>query len=220
MSSNEDEDLFLEELRRRIEELRRKGNPSIGVSDIEEFYIRNRYQFIQSFHRLGLTRLINYDFDLDSLFYDNHEIKEGVNPKAAYYICFSQDQILSKEASVTQALEKIGRKYIVLNASNKTFRQLGEFIIDNKCPTQEAAYKAIENLLLYTDYVLVITELSKLKSKQKALVLRSLVKIIDDAHFDKIYPSADLVLIDYADFIQKSWNCVGTYLKLIPPNSW
>ncbi len=35
------------------------------------------------------------------------------------------------------------------------------------------------------------------------------------AFFDEIYPSSDLIFVDYADFLQNSWESVGTYLSIL-----
>ncbi|MFB2973042.1 hypothetical protein ACE1CD_29115 [Aerosakkonema sp. BLCC-F183] len=215
MSSNKDNNFF-SELNKRIEELGLKESPNISLTEIEELYMRHRYKFINYLE--SIEALKYYEFQLERLFYFNHEITKGMNPKIGCFPCFSREHILENEKSVIQALKEIGRSYVLFNAANNSFRQLGELVGSNKCSTLQAADKSIENLLLHSDSVLVITEFSKLKSKKdKALLLRSIINIISYAHFQDIYHSSDLVLIDYADFIQKSWLRIGHYVTIIPP---
>jgi hypothetical protein len=87
-----------------------------------------------------------------------------------------------------------------------------------KC-SRQLAYQAIEELLLKTDNVLVINEFSKSKSKlDKGYALRDILKIVDDAHFKKIKPASDIVIIDYANFLQRSWTELSVYIRIISPN--
>ena len=63
---------------------------------------------------------------------------------------------------------------------------------------------------------MVVQELSRSSIRaRKADYARSLIKILDDAHFDGIQPSSDLIFIDYGDFLHRSWSSIGTYLDIL-----
>ncbi|MCK4258357.1 MAG: hypothetical protein KAX49_05230 [Halanaerobiales bacterium] len=96
-----------------------------------------------------------------------------------------------------------------------TFRQLGEQLTGDAYSRNYEAREAIRKELLYSDKVFIISELSKMKSNiKKESVVGFLIKTIDDAHFDNITPKSQLVFIDYAKFLQKTWKYIGSYLKV------
>ncbi|MCL6592223.1 MAG: hypothetical protein K6U80_20040 [Firmicutes bacterium] len=78
------------------------------------------------------------------------------------------------------------------------------------------AAKAIRTELLYSDKVLVIKEISKLKGNdRKDMIARGLIKICDDAHYKGITVNSSLIFIDYASFLQKAWDNIGGYLNIM-----
>lgn len=165
-----------------------------------------------------------YSFDrhkliLCSLFYENHECKGGINPKAGFVVVFTREDLDIQSRSVCKALEALKRTFTVVNAAEKTFRQMGEEISKERCQTANDAMIKFESLLLNTNTVLVIKEISRYKGGlKKGDLVRSLIKILDDAHFKDLSPKADLIFIDHAHFLEEIWMGIREYIHLIPPH--
>jgi hypothetical protein len=151
-----------------------------------------------------------------SLFYENH-IQKIPNPNSGYVIGFNKKAIENHSKAMIDAVTWEGRDYILLQAAGCTYRQLGEMVNGYKSRSSEETSQAFRDVLLKTNKVIIIQELSKMKMSavEKTDIARFLIKILDDAHFDGIFPSSDLIFIDYADFLQKSWESIGTYLTVL-----
>ncbi len=49
---------------------------------------------------------------------------------------------------------------------------------------------------------------------RKSWYARSLIKTNDDAHFRGIKPQSDILFVDYACFLQRSWSELGSYIDI------
>ncbi len=77
------------------------------------------------------------------------------------------------------------------------------------------AWNMFKEIQLNLDKVIVISNLSQSKvPSSKSSQARSLIKINDDAHFEAIKPKSDLVFVDYASFLQRSWSELGPYIDV------
>jgi hypothetical protein len=149
------------------------------------------------------------------LFSENHQ-KQNPNPNSGYVIAFREDQIEERVTALIEAIKWEKRDYVLIQAAGRTYRQFGEFLRGYLPNTNQEAHEFFKDDLLRSDKVIIIQELSRSRiSGRKADYARSLIKILDDAHFDGIHPTSDLIFVDYGDFLHKSWSSIGTYLDVL-----
>lgn len=173
----------------------------------EQTELLNWYLFHRDFNK--------YKLFVHCLFYKNHRMKNP-NPNSGYVIAFREDQIQEHTSSLIKAIEWEGRDHVLIPAAGRTYRQLGEVLQGYPPQTTQQAHEFFKDALLQSNNVIIIQELSRSRiSGRKADYARSLIKILDDAHFDSILPSSDLIFVDYGDFLHKSWSSIGTYLDIL-----
>lgn len=153
---------------------------------------------------------------LRSLFYDNHKARKGRNLDSAFIIGFSEQHLDSLEERVLRTLDELGRSFLLINAMGKTFIQMVQEATGEEFRTEYDAYQALAEILLTTDTAVVFKgfSASKVPSKLKGGHIRSLIKTIDDAHFNDVVPQSDLIFLDTASFLQKIWSQIGEYVKV------
>ena len=163
----------------------------------------------------GFQEAVNrYKFFLMSLFMDNHEVADEINPNAGFIVCFSGKQIKDATESVAKEISALNRTHLILDAAGKSLAAMAEDLSGARHRTHYDAFQEFERTLLHSDTVLIVKAISRAKVKDRAGLARSLVKIGDDAHFKGIRPRSDLIFIDYAEFLQKSWDEIGIYVKI------
>lgn len=173
----------------------------------EQTELLNWYLFHRDFNK--------YKIFVHCLFHQNHST-ENPNPNSGYVIAFREDQIEERTSSLIKAIEWEGRHYILIPAAGRTYRQLGEVLRGYPPETTQQTHEFFKDALLGSSNVIIIQELSRSRiSGRKADYARSLIKILDDAHFDAIFPSSDLIFVDYGDFLHKSWASIGPYLDIL-----
>ncbi len=196
--------------------LKKEGNDSLrnAITQVVNKDLREQEDLIDWY--LFHSKFNRYKLFLYTLFYNNHQRKNGINPNAGFIVLFDKKQIESTVKKVEEALKWLGRKYIIVDGNGKNLRQLGESFPYERCNTYGDFYSVLKYYLLNSDHVIIFKEfsLSKIKAR-KAGIARSLIKIIDDAHFHKISPLSDLVFLDYATFLEKSWDDIGLYLDIM-----
>lgn len=164
-----------------------------------------------SFH----SSLNKYKLFVHMLFRQNHN-PNNRNPNAGYLIAYSPEHIERHVGSLLEALDWESRQYILVKAAGRTFREMGEDLYGYKPKTQVEVFDLFKQTLLTTNKVIVIQEVSESRiGRSKSAYARSLIKMSDDAHFDGIHPQSDLIFVDYADFLQKSWQHIGSYLEIL-----
>lgn len=167
------------------------------------------YLFHRSFNK--------YKLFLHSLFYNNHERLNGSNPNAGFIQIFDDCQINSISNRTEEALKWLNRRYIVIDCKDKGIKEIGANLPYEKCNSFYDFYKSLQYYLLQTNYVLVFKELSKsIITRNKSDLIRSIIKINDDAHIKKITPLSDILFIDHASFLQKAWENIGLYIEVLP----
>lgn len=218
---DENKIISFEEFIKRMKNRQKNTNvPMIDVSTIK----RATEQDPQHIEWVLLQHAFaKYKLSLNCLFYHNHQFNAGRNPDSAFFVGFERKDLNKIEKGVCDALKELGRDYLVVDAANKPYRK----IVKEICRIPEmpgmpamSTYElrnTLRQVLYSRDNVIVIKEISgsNLQSR-KAGFVRALIKIIDDAHFDKVHPKTDLVFIDYANFLQKIWENVGPYLQVTP----
>jgi len=163
------------------------------------------YSFHQTFNRLQLF--------VHCLFQQN-ELQD--NPNSGFVMAFDLKQMDRAMKQLEDAVRWTGRVPLILDARDRTFCQLADVMTNHIHRTRQDAYNGFRRMLLETDKVIVIRELSASKlGADKPGKARSLIKILDDAHFDGVTPRASLIFLDYAAFLQKAWRKIGIYLNVV-----
>ena len=206
--------ISFEEFRLKKKEAESENDPIMQIlrKDLrEQKDLIDWYLFHRSFNK--------YKLFLHSLFYNNHERLNGSNPNAGFIQIFNDCQINSISNRTEEALKWLNRRYIIIECRDKTLKEIGANLPHEKenCNNFYDFFMALQYYLLQTNYVLVFKELSKSKiARNKSDLTRTIIKINDDAHIKKINPSSDILFIDHASFLQKSWKTVGLYIEVLP----
>jgi len=151
-----------------------------------------------------------------TLFLENHA-SDGKNPNSGYVVCYNAEQLEINTKKVAEAIEWEGRNPVIVNATDKTFRQVGQMITGIQYSGNYETSKEIKDLLLRSNKVFVFQGISQMRgtTQEKIKHVRSFIKILDDAHFDNIQPNSELIFVDYAKFLQDAWEHIGIYLKVL-----
>ncbi len=143
------------------------------------------------------------------------EVNTGVHRNSGFLVGFTKDGLDNAERGLRGELKKLSRSHVVVNAANKTIRQIGEEVSGFPLRSYSAVFKQLENLLSGSDTVLILKELSRARLRtSKARIVWSLIKVLDDAHYDGNLPKATLILLDFADFLQGAWEQIRPYLTI------
>jgi len=145
------------------------------------------------------------------------------NPDAIFFFGFTEEHIASFREAIPEALDQLSRPHIVIDCSEKTFKQIYLEAIEESgkhipqtVPTYEAA-QIFNDILLNGAFSLVLAMFSEAKGSHKPGHARSLIKLLDDAHFENYNVMSDVVFIDRAGFLEKSWGDIGHYIRLVGP---
>ena len=159
-----------------------------------------------------------YKLFLAALFYENHKIMKGHNPRVGFLVGFDSNHITVISEQVQSALDSIGREYVIVEASGKSFAGCIKSFTRKDYHVNHAAFSDLKETLLNANKTVVFKEFSKSKirtRRKKCSMVRSIIKILDNAHLSDIRPLSDLIFIDYADFLQHCWYSISTYLKIM-----
>lgn len=164
------------------------------------------YNFQNSFNKHKLF--------LHGLFTANHII-ENINPNAGYFVSFTEEQVNENVSRIINALEWLGRKFVLIDAEDCTFKDMAEKIYGVKPKNTHDAWIAFEEFLLKSQDVMIISNISQSKiPSRKSGFARSLIKVNDDAHLRGIKPNSDIVFVDTACFLQRSWKDFEIYTNI------
>lgn len=159
----------------------------------------------------------NYKLFLASLFYWNHKITKGRHPQTGFLVGFDLDHIAAISKQVQSALDSMRREYVYIEANGKSLADCVKSFTGKDYHINHAAISDLKETLLNANKTIIFKEFSKSKirtMKEKCSITRSIIKILDDAHFSNIRPLSDLIFIDYADFLQYCWPNISTYIKI------
>lgn len=193
--------------------------PQIDISDIKRATAHTPEQLEWYLLQRNFAK---YELGLSSLFYENHQLREGHNPDSSFVVGFGSGDLDRIEQGVCELITELGRDYIVVDAANKPYRILLREI--GKLPEGPGIPRMMIHEMIYTvrqlfysrDIVIILKGISQSNlGSRKGSFIYSLIKILNDAHFDDVHPRTDLVFIDYAGFLQKIWDQVGPYLQVI-----
>jgi hypothetical protein len=188
-------------------------NGTISFEDFQRRKAEERSKRSGAFHR--------YEAFFRYYFHLNHRIKKGVNPKCAFVVAFHENRIEPIMRHTENSLQHLEREYKIFDLKGKRVRQIS---VDLPCEYFDVTNDLLSHLidlLLNTDNVILIKELSLFTTQHnKTNIAKSLIKALDEAHYDNIIPKADLVFVDYASFLQRSWKSIGAYLDVLTADYW
>jgi len=163
------------------------------------------FRFQTTFHRHKLF--------LHSLFTANRGVSR--NPNARYFLCFTEEHVAHNTTKVMEALQWLDRVPLHIDARDCSFGDMARQLSGDKPSGTRDAWIMFEEILWNSDKVIVVANLSQSKiPSRKSWYGRSLIKINDDAHIKGIRPRSDLVFVDYASFLQRSWSELGPYVDV------
>lgn len=151
---------------------------------------------------------------LHSLYTSNHQ-DGNPNPNAGYFICFSEEELQDCINKIIEANEWLERTAVLIDAKNCTFITMAKQLFGTEPNSTLEAWDMFREVLLGSSNVIVISNISKSKiSSRKSSFARSIIKINDDAHFKNIKPKSDMLFVDSACFLKRSWGEIGSYLNI------
>jgi hypothetical protein len=163
-------------------------------------------------------RLTFFDFNykdkykqfLCETLYLNKEVLNHI--LAGLIVGFGPNNIKEICRSVKKILKELKRKYIFIEAGNKTFIQCISYHTGQYCRTYSDAFIILKNIMLDMDSIVIFSELSKCKTKiNKDALMRDIIKLGDSEKG----PVPDLIFIDYAKFYHKLDSDLRPYLRCI-----
>lgn len=141
---------------------------------------------------------------IERVLYSNHNVRYGKNPDSIYLIGFNKNQFDDLEINLKDAIRALNKIYRIVNCNCKTFLEIVEEITGKKFKTNHIAWTALKEYQLFENNVLILREMSKSKINYDLPgVFHTLIKNLDDAHFNNVHPKSDLIFIDYAAFLEK-----------------
>lgn len=155
-----------------------------------------------------LAAFLNYSFLL------NKKLHKGKNLDSVFLAGFTEEHIEHLKERALEILAETKRPIVVIDFVGRTWCQAISVAAGREFKTGMEAYGHLDYLQKQTNSILVVVGLSKCKERRREGYARSLIKNLDDAHFKGIYPESDLVLIDYASFLEKHWSYIGPYLRV------
>ncbi len=157
---------------------------------------------------------------LREVFAENHVARNGQNPQAAFLAAWADHQIDRLAERAQKASQQLGRKPVVVDAAHKTPLSLYSDIAGGEFRSINDAAEIVADMLYNDDVVLIIKAISRLKDNGKGRHARWIAKVIDDAHFDRVHPKGDIVFVDCASFLEKSYRVLGPYVRVLAEPSW
>ena len=152
---------------------------------------------------------------LHALYTSNHSHKNA-NPNAGYCVSFTEEHFTDHLDKILEANEWLERQTLLVDAENCTFKKIASQLYGISPKSETEAWKMFYEILLKSHKVVVISGISKSKiPSKKADRARSIIKINDDAHLQNIYPASDIVFVDSAAFLERSWRQLGTYINVL-----
>ena len=128
----------------------------------------------------------------------------------------AQTKRIQHERIVLEILRRLGRETVTVDCTGLTARDSYRKASNTDGNTR-AAYEAFERMLLNENVAFVFKDISRSNMSHRAEFVRSLLKIGDDAHFQRYLPVSDVVFIDAASFLEKGCDSISPYTRQIGP---
>jgi hypothetical protein len=151
---------------------------------------------------------------LHALYTSNHR-DDNPNPNAGYFVTFSEEQLQDCINKIIEANEWLERSIVLIDAKDCTFAAMAKQLFGTEPNSRLDAWKMFEEVLLGSNKVIVLSNISKSKiASRKSGFARMIIKINDDAHIKKIKPKSDILFVDSAGFLERSWDELGDYINI------
>ena len=194
---------------------KKRSELSIDVQFLNELSadIKSKPELIEWYNFQNLFN--KHKLFLHALYTSNHRDKNA-NPNAGYCVTFSEEHFDEHLKKISDANEWLERKTLLVDAKNCTFKKIASQLHGITPRSETEAWKMFHEILLKSRNVVVISGISKSKiPSKKSDYARSIIKINDDAHLRNIFPTSDIVFVDSAAFLERSWRQLGTYIKIL-----
>lgn len=140
------------------------------------------------------------------------------NVQSIYLPALCATQVKSTEISVVEALDSLGRHFVLVDARGKSERDIYCAIIGKPVKTTHQGWRETKEQLLSDSTVIVLSGISQSMISRKAAIVRGLIKTLDDAHFNDVIPEGNVIFIDSPSFLEKHWDTIGPYLAVSGPS--
>ncbi len=129
--------------------------------------------------------------------------------QVAFLPALTQRRLEFQTDIITHYLNEIGKNYQIINASNKTKNQIYKEFFTN--------IRDLKDIFYNTNKIYIIQNISnsKIAKKEQGLFIRSIIKVNDDAHFNKIIPQSDFIFIEHCSFIKDNAEILDLYFTVI-----
>jgi len=111
-----------------------------------------------------------YKLFLAALFYENHKIMKGHNPRTGFLVGFDSNHItvISEQVqSSLDGLDGIGREYVIVEANGKSFADCVKSFTGKDYHVNHAAFTDLKEMLLNAKKTVVFKEFSKSKIRTR-----------------------------------------------------
>ncbi|MCL4440718.1 MAG: hypothetical protein M1609_09075 [Firmicutes bacterium] len=113
-----------------------------------------------------------------TLFLENH-VDGRKNPNSGYVVCYNGEQLKTNTKKIAEAIEWEGRNPVIVNATDKTFRQVGQTVTGLQHSDNYKTSKKIKDLLLRSNKVFVFHGISMMKGTTQEKIIHVLLSTFD-----------------------------------------
>ncbi|MFI3196920.1 MAG: hypothetical protein QX196_01205 [Methylococcaceae bacterium] len=141
--------------------------------------------------------------------------RQNRNPNSGYFVSFSAEEFILNKNKIVEANEWLERQTILIDAKNATFKEMAKQLYGTSPKNIMEAWNMFQDTLLKSNNVIVISNISQSKIPSgKSDYVRYLIKINDNARIKGVNSKSDILFIDSASFLERSWDSIGPYINV------
>jgi hypothetical protein len=164
---------------------------------------------------------------ISKLYEDFLDARDDVPDKynALFFVGFLPSHLDYLAKELKQIVSNLLREVKVLDARGKSLIQMSSEVTGLTVRTNYDAENSIRDHLANTDMALIIREISaanftKHRRGEAGAQAQGLIKALDSLREASGRLRGDLIFVDYASFLEKSWDDLGVYIEFnVPPLS-
>lgn len=140
------------------------------------------------------------------------------NPDGLFFYGFSNDHLDEMAADIKLILNRMARPFVFVDCAGKRLRQI---VLEALGKTEgsvslQAAWDEWEDTLQGGALTFVLLRPSAMKDTNRGATVRSFLKITDDAHFKDVRTMSEVVIVDFASFLERNLGEIRPYVKIMP----
>lgn len=172
--------------------------------------IKNRPELIAWFNFQNLFN--KHKLFLHNLYSLN---RQNRNLNSGYFVSFTEEEFIINKNKIAEANKWLERSTIFIDAKNATYKEMAQQLYGTSPKSTAEASNMFQDTLLKSNNVIVISNISQSKIPSgKSDYVRYLIKINYDAHIGRINSKSDILFIDSASFLERSWDSIGPYINV------